>query len=60
MKTTFIFFLFLLMFSTFHKNLLSQTTGPESGTLLIIGGNANDEIYIPLLKNLQVVIAQKL
>lgn len=31
---------------------VAQTTGPESGTLLIIGGNAQDEIFIPLFKEL--------
>jgi len=30
----------------------AQTTGPESGTLLIIGGHAEDPFYIPLFKDL--------
>ncbi len=30
----------------------AQTTGPETGTLLIIGGNASDEIFIPMFKEL--------
>lgn len=34
-----------------HKSV-AQTTGPESGSLLIIGGNANDNIFIPLFKEL--------
>lgn len=43
-----ILFTFLL---TFAKSF-SQTTGPESGTLLIIGGNASDSIFIPIFKEL--------
>lgn len=34
-----------------HQSV-AQTTGPESGSLLIIGGNANDNIFIPLFKEL--------
>ncbi len=30
----------------------SQTTGPESGTLLIIGGNAKDTFFLPIFKDL--------
>jgi len=30
----------------------SQTTGPESGSLLIIGGAANDNIFIPIFRDL--------
>ncbi len=29
-----------------------QTTGPESGTLLIIGGNASDTFFLPIFKDL--------
>ncbi|MBU8892860.1 MAG: cyanophycinase [Bacteroidales bacterium] len=42
----------LLFFSFFSNNIYSQTTGPETGTLLIIGGNASDNIYIPIFKKL--------
>ena len=30
----------------------AQTTGPESGTLLIIGGNAKDTFFLPVFKDL--------
>lgn len=30
----------------------SQTIGPETGKLLIIGGNAKDELFIPIFKDL--------
>lgn len=43
---TFIFFLFYLNLS------IAQTTGPESGNLLIIGGNASDSIFIPMFKEM--------
>lgn len=42
--------LFLFIIST--GSTFSQTTGPESGTLLIIGGNADDSIFIPIFKEL--------
>ena len=38
--------------SSFQTKSFSQTTGPESGKLLIIGGNASDSIFIPLFKSL--------
>ena len=37
---------------TFQFNILAQTTGPESGSLLIIGGNAKDTLFIHLFKEL--------
>ncbi|PLX24096.1 MAG: peptidase S51 [Marinilabiliales bacterium] len=40
---------FLLIFDF---NLDAQTTGPESGTLLIIGGHAQDSFFLPLFKEL--------
>lgn len=40
-------FLFCLGLEVF-----SQTTGPDSGSLLIIGGNADDSIFIPMFKEL--------
>ncbi len=42
----------ILIFLTLCFNLISQTTGPESGTLLIIGGNADDSLFIPMFKEL--------
>ena len=38
----------ILIFITLSFNSTAQTTGPESGTLLIIGGNADDKIFIPM------------
>jgi len=42
--------LFLLLSTIF--NSIAQTTGPESGTLLIIGGHAQDSFFLPLFKEL--------
>lgn len=42
----------ILISVTLSFNSISQTTGPESGTLLIIGGNADDSIFIPMFKKL--------
>ncbi|MBI9055177.1 MAG: cyanophycinase [Bacteroidales bacterium] len=49
-KITFI--LFALFLITVSNKTFSQTTGPESGSLLIIGGAANDNIFIPIFKDL--------
>jgi len=47
-KFIFLFtFINLIVVSTF-----SQTTGPESGTLLIIGGNASDSLFTPIFKEM--------
>ncbi|MCB2197535.1 MAG: cyanophycinase [Bacteroidetes bacterium] len=46
-----VLFLFILCF-IFIPLTKSQTTGPESGKLLIIGGHANDSIFIPMFKKL--------
>jgi cyanophycinase len=46
---------FLVLVSTFvftHKDSNSQTIGPESGKLLIIGGAASDNLFIPMFKEL--------
>jgi len=51
MKKTALLLTFLLTIAL-SFNIFSQTTGPESGKLLIIGGNASDEIFIPLFKEL--------
>lgn len=51
MKQT-ILSLSLFLFIISIGNLFSQTTGPESGALLIIGGNADDSIFIPMFKEL--------
>lgn len=45
------FTIFIVLFGT-NNPVYSQTTGPASGTLLIIGGNANDSIFIPIFKEL--------
>lgn len=42
----------ILIIVTLSFNSISQTTGPESGTLLIIGGNTDDSIFIPMFKEL--------
>ena len=44
----------LIFIFLFSINFIShsQTTGPETGTLLIIGGNASDNIFIPMFKEL--------
>jgi len=44
-------FLILIIF-LIPIELLSQTVGPEYGTLLIIGGHADDKIFIPMFKEL--------
>jgi len=44
-------FLFILVNFTLIATY-SQTTGPQSGTLLIIGGNASDSLFIPIFKEL--------
>jgi cyanophycinase len=49
-KITFI--LFALFLITLSNKTFPQTTGPESGSLLIIGGAANDNIFIPIFKDL--------
>jgi cyanophycinase len=46
-----VLFLFILCF-IFTPLTKSQTTGPESGTLLIIGGNADDSLFVPIFKKL--------
>ncbi|MFO7827892.1 MAG: cyanophycinase [Bacteroidales bacterium] len=51
MKNTFFLFLFIIS-QLFISQSFSQTTGPESGTLLIIGGNASDSLFIPAFKKL--------
>lgn len=43
---------FILIIAFFSTKTFCQTTGPESGTLLIIGGNASDSIFIPIFKEL--------
>lgn len=43
---------FIILCSFFIQITKSQTTGPESGTLLIIGGNADDNLFIPMFKKL--------
>lgn len=40
-------FLFWTLFS-YCQEETGYTTGPENGTLLIIGGNASDDIFLPL------------
>ncbi|MEE4198804.1 MAG: cyanophycinase [Bacteroidales bacterium] len=47
----FIILVFIIQLSI-ADNSFSQTTGPESGTLLIIGGNASDSLFIPIFKEL--------
>jgi len=42
----------LLLIVSISFNNFSQTTGPDSGKLLIIGGNASDPVFIPLFKEL--------
>jgi cyanophycinase len=42
----------VLLISIFTHATKAQTTGPESGTLLIIGGHADDSIFIPMFKKL--------
>lgn len=49
----YIFFLVLVSIITFwNEESYSQTTGPESGKLLIIGGAAQDNLFIPIFKEL--------
>lgn len=45
-----ILLIFLLI--SLPNHIFSQTTGPESGSLLVIGGNADDKIFIPMFKEL--------
>ncbi len=45
-------FSIILIFVTLSYSSQAQTSGPESGTLLIIGGNADDKIFIPVFKEL--------
>ncbi len=45
-------FLFVLLLSVCILKTEAQTTGPESGSLLIIGGNATDSLFIPIFKKL--------
>lgn len=51
-KSFFLTILTFIIFFNLNLKVFSQTTGPESGTLLIIGGNAKDDIFIPLFKQL--------
>lgn len=51
-KTFTILLSLILIFVTLNFISVAQTTGPESGTLLIIGGNADDSIFIPMFKKL--------
>ena len=44
--------LLCLLCILFSLKTFSQTTGPESGKLLIIGGNAKDDVFIPVFKKL--------
>ena len=52
MKKTILFFALICIFVFTNKESLSQTTGPESGKLLIIGGAAQDNLFIPMFKEL--------
>lgn len=51
-RYTIVSFSFLFILFTLSFNCKAQTTGPESGTLLIIGGHASDSIFIPIFKEL--------
>ncbi len=49
------YFKFIFLFALIKLIVIStysQTTGPESGTLLIIGGNASDSLFIPIFKEM--------
>lgn len=52
MKKHYLTLLSLILVSAITFSSKSQTTGPESGTLLIIGGNADDTLFIPMFKEL--------
>ncbi len=52
MKRILISLVSLLVITGIRTISYSQTTGPESGTLLIIGGNAKDTFFLPIFKNL--------
>lgn len=51
MKNKELFFLFTIL-QLIGFQSVSQTIGPESGTLLIIGGNASDHLFIPVFKKM--------
>ena len=51
-KSILLLALTILISSSVQTNSFSQTTGPESGKLLIIGGHANDSFFIPIFKEL--------
>lgn len=52
MKQILISLVSLLVITGITTISYSQTTGPESGTLLIIGGNAKDTFFLPIFKDL--------
>lgn len=51
-KLVFLIVFILTILFNLSLEAFSQTTGPESGTLLIIGGNADDDFFIPIFKEL--------
>ncbi|MFP4024144.1 MAG: cyanophycinase [Thiohalospira sp.] len=46
------FIFLIILVKLIATSTYSQTTGPESGTLLIIGGNASDSLFIPVFKEM--------
>lgn len=42
----------IIILSGLNLNVVAQTTGPESGALLIIGGHAQDALFLPIFKKL--------
>lgn len=51
-KSYYLILVIFLSLSVIKGEIFAQTTGPESGTLLIIGGNADDSLFIPIFKEL--------
>lgn len=44
--------LFLVLVSFYSYSQKKETTGPSDGTLLLIGGNADDSLYLPMFKEI--------
>lgn len=51
-KHLFISIIFCLYFGNVSSQSSVETRGPENGTLLIIGGEANDRIFLPIFSKL--------
>lgn len=52
MKKNIVFLVLVSIIAFWNEESYSQTTGPESGKLLIIGGAASDNLFIPMFKEL--------